>query len=213
MVYGENIAVTTGVNHAVTIGSNVAVCVNPGTLISMLGGPACSSLNDFFGAGGLGGNMTFTIGTNTQVNWGRSYTVNMGGEPIVYEANQQKAASKLFCAIIGATCIAYTIAYGACSDEDGRATIVIVFQLAMDVMLAAFMAYQAALKAGAQLSFKAIGDLYDGAIVEHTTKWESAGVMIAAATTGVLGAVVAPLVAVAVEENHFASQESQTQSS
>jgi hypothetical protein len=213
MVYGENIAVTTGVNHAVTIGSNVAVCVNPGTLISMLGGPACSSLNDFFGAGGLGGNMTFTIGTNTQVNWGRSYTVNMGGEPIAYEANQQKAASKLFCAIIGATCIAYTIAYGACSDEDGRATIVIVFQLAMDVMLAAFMAYQAALKAGAQLSFKTMGALYDGAIVEHTTKWESAGVMIAAAATGVLGAVVAPLIAVAVEENHFASQESQTQSS
>src|ERR1700679_64546 len=78
MVYGENIAVTTGVNHAVTIGSNVAVCVNPRTLVSMLGGPACASLNDFFGAGGLGGNMTFTIGTNTQVNWGRQYTVNMG---------------------------------------------------------------------------------------------------------------------------------------
>jgi hypothetical protein len=35
--------------------------------------------------------------------------------------------------------------------------------------------------------------------------------MVAAAATGVLGAIVTPVVAVAVEEGHFASQESQTQ--
>ena len=133
MCYGENIQFATGVNHQIAVGSNLQLCINPGTLVAMLGGPACSALSDFFGAGGLGGNMQFTIGTNTTVNWGRQYQVNMGGETIAYEASQQTAASKALCAIIGATCIAYSIAYGACTDEDARATIVILFQTTIDM--------------------------------------------------------------------------------
>ena len=72
MVFGENIQFATGVNHQIALGSNMQLCVNPGTWFSMIGGPACSALNDFFGAGGLGGNLQFTIGTNTTVNWGAS---------------------------------------------------------------------------------------------------------------------------------------------
>jgi hypothetical protein len=213
MVYGENIQFATGVNHQIAVGSNLQLCINPGTLVSMLGGPACSSLSDFFGAGGLGGNTQFTIGTNTTINWGKTYQVNMGGETINYEASQQTKASKILCAVIGAACIAYSIAYGACADEDGRATIVIIFQITIDALLGAFMVYQAVLKAGNQTAHDMLKALYDAAMVEHSSKWESAGVMAAAALTGVLGAVVTPLVAVAVEEGHFASQESQTQSS
>jgi hypothetical protein len=55
--------------------------------------------------------------------------------------------------------------------------------------------------------------LYMAATVEHSTAWESGGVIVAAAMTGVLGAIVTPVVAVAVEEGRFASQQSQTQSS
>jgi hypothetical protein len=213
MVYGENIQFTTGVNHQVAVGSNVQLCVNPGTLTAMMGGPGCSSLADFFGSGGLGGNMQFTIGTNTVVNWGRQYQVNMGGETITYEASQQTAASKAMCAVIGATSIAYSIAYGSCADEDGRATIVILYQITIDALLAAFMAYQAVLKSGSQSAHDTIVSYFQGAAVDHSTAWETAGVMTAAAATGSLGAVVTPLVTVAVEEGHFASQDSQTQSS
>src|ERR1700692_4647356 len=106
MVYGENIQCATGVNHQIAVGSNLQLCINPGTLVAMMGGPACSSLSDFFGAGGMGGNMQFTIGTNTTVNWGRQYQINMGGETITYDAGQQTPASKKLCAVIGATCIA-----------------------------------------------------------------------------------------------------------
>jgi hypothetical protein len=213
MVYGENIQFCTGVNHQVAVGSNVQLCVNPGTLVAMLGGPACSSLSDFFGAGGLGGNTQFTIGTNTVINWGRQYQVNMGDETITYNANQQTAASKILCAIIGATCIAYSIAYGACPDEDGRATIVILYQITIDALLAAFMAYLAVLQAGKQTACDMVKSFYVSASIEHSSKWENAGVMAAAAITGVLGAVITPAVAVAVEEGHFASEQSQTQSS
>jgi hypothetical protein len=178
----------------------------------MLGGPACSTLSDFFGSGGLGGNLQFTIGTNTTVNWGRQYQINMGGETITYDANQQTAASKALCAIIGATCIVFSIAYGACSDEDDRATLVIIFQITIDVLLGAFMAYQAALKGGTQTFGDMIRGLRGSGAVGHTTTWENGGIMAAAAITGVLGAIVTPLVAVAVEEGHFASQQSQTRS-
>jgi hypothetical protein len=213
MVYGENIAFTTGVNHQIAVGSNLQLCINPGTLVAMMGGPACSSLSDFFGAGGLGGNTQFTIGTNTVINWGRQYQVNMGGETINYDASQQTAASKALCAIIGAVCIAYSIAYGACSDEDARAALVVVFQVTVDALLTAFMGYQQVLKAGKQTAFDMIRSLHTAASVEHTSQWESAGVMVAAAITGVLGAAVTPVVAIAVEEGHFASEQSQTQSS
>jgi hypothetical protein len=213
MVYGENIQFCTGVNHQIAVGSNVQLCVNPGTLVAMLGGPACSSLSDFFGAGGLGGNTQFTIGTNTVINWGRQYQVNMGGETIVYEAKQQTAASKTLCAIIGATSIAYSIAYGACPDEDGRATIVILYQITIDALLAVFMAYQAVLKAGTQTGHDMLRLLYGFTSAERSSKWDNAGVMAAAAVTGVLGAALAPVVAIAVEEGHFASEQSQTQSS
>jgi hypothetical protein len=211
MVYGQNIAVTTGVNHQVAIGSNVQICVNPGTLTAMLGGPACSSLSDFFGAGGLGGNMQFTIGTNTQVNWGQQYQVNFSGETINYDQNMETPAAKVLCAMIGAICVAYSVAYGASDDEDGRASITIAFQVAMDLLLAAFMAYQRTLNKGAQACHDSVRSMYMAASTEHSEKWESAGVMVAAAATGVLGAIVTPVVAVAVEEGHFASQESQTQ--
>lgn len=212
MVYGENIQFTTGVNHQVAVGSNLQLCINPGTLTAMLGGPACSALNDFFGAGGLGGNLQFTIGTNTQINWGRQYMINMGGETIQYDTSQQTPASKTLCAIIGATCIAYSVAYGACPDEDGRAAIVILFQITIDALLGIFMAYQAVLKAGSQTATGMLESMHGLAVTEHSTMWELGGIMTASAITGALGALVTPVVAVAVEEDHFASQQSQTQS-
>jgi hypothetical protein len=87
MVYGENIRFTTGVNHEIAVGSNLQLCINPGTLAAMMDGPASSTLSDFFGTGGLGGNLQFTIGTNTVINWGRQYHINMGGETINYDAS------------------------------------------------------------------------------------------------------------------------------
>jgi hypothetical protein len=212
MVYGENIQFCTGVNHQIAVGSNLQLCINPGTLTAMMGGPACSALSDFFGAGGLGGNTQFTIGTNTVINWGRQYQINMGGETVTFDASLQTPASKALCAIIGATCIAYSIAYGSCPDEDGRATIVIIFQIAVDALLAAFMAYQAVLKAGSQSCATSVQQLHSAPVAAHSSCWEFGGIATAAALTDVLGAIITPVVAVAVEEGHFASQQTQTQS-
>jgi hypothetical protein len=210
MVYGENVQFAVGINHQVAVGSNLQLCINPGTFMSEMAGPACAALGGFFGGGGLGGNLQFTIGTNTNITWGRQYTVNMGGESISYEASQQTVGSKALCAVIGGVCIAYSIAYGACSDEDGRASILIAFQIVMDALLGAFMVYQASLKAARQSITDIATGLWGATKQEHSSKWELAGLLTAAALTGVVGALVTPAVAVAAEENHF---QGQTQSS
>ncbi|MGA3186092.1 MAG: hypothetical protein ABSF22_03195 [Bryobacteraceae bacterium] len=213
MVYGENIACTAGVNHSVTVGSNLQLVVNPGTLVAMLGGPKCAAFSDIFGAGGMTGNMQLTIGTQSVVNWGNAYTVNLGGEAITYADADLAESSKKLCAVIGALTVAYAIAYGACSDEDGRATIVIVFQVAVDALLGWLVAAQKLKKSGKQSYTKLMKSLFVAASTEHTTKWENAGYMITALITGVLATIVTPVVAVALEEGHFAAEQSQTQSS
>ena len=88
----------------------------------------------------------------------------------------------------------------------------IIFQVTIDALLAAFMAYQAALKAGSQSATDMVRALYGAATTEHTSQWELGGAMAASALTGSVGAIVTPVVAVAVEEGHFASAQSQTQS-
>ncbi|MGA3186712.1 MAG: hypothetical protein ABSF22_06335 [Bryobacteraceae bacterium] len=211
-VYGANIAFTTGVNHQVTVGSNLQLCVNPGTYFAMMGGPACRPLSDFLGAPGLGGNLQFTIGASTTINWGRQYHINMGGETINYDASIQTPASQALCAIIGATCMAYSMAYGACPDEDDRAALMINFQATVDSLLAAFMAYQAVLKAGTQAASDGTSSLYGFPVAEHSSEWELGGMLTASALTELLASIITPVVEMAVEESHFASQPSQTQS-
>lgn len=72
MVYGENLQFTAGLNHQVALGSNLQLCVNPSALFELLNVPGRSTLSSFFGSG-LGGNMQFTIGSSTNINWGRQF--------------------------------------------------------------------------------------------------------------------------------------------
>lgn len=211
MVYGQNIQCAVGVNHAVTVGSNIQICINPGTFIAMMGGPAAAALTSFFGAGGLGGNTQFTLGTNTTINWGQQYELDMGPEKVTYTADTP--ASKALCAAIGAVCIAYAIAFGADPDENGRATTVLIFQETVDILLSVLMIYHMVVKTGKQTTIQMLRALYSAEKAEHPNAWKNTGLLVAAAITGVVGAAVTPVVAIALEEGHFASQESQTQSS
>jgi hypothetical protein len=212
MVFGENIQFATGVNHQIALGSNMQLCVNPGTWLAMMDGPACSALNDFFGAGGLGGNLQFTIGTNTTVNWGRQYQVNVGGETITIEAALQDETAKRLCAIIGGLTIVYALAYGVCPDENWRATIIILFQIAMDAMLTVFMIYQQLLKLANTTLLDLLKKLHADFAADHSKLWEQVLLLALVATTGVVGALLMPIITPAIEEGGFASQQSPPQS-
>jgi hypothetical protein len=208
MVYGENLQFAVGLNHQVALGSNLQLCINPSVLFELLGVPGSSTLSSLFGTG-LGGNMQFTIGSSTSVFWGRQFEIDMGPEKITIDGNQHKAFSIVMCSLIGAACIAYAIAYGLCKDEDDRATIVLIFQVTIDLLLAAFMTQmmfykgiEAGLTDGLRTLFGA------GSSVPHSTTLEDFASALAFA--GLMSAAIVPPVAIAVEEGHF---QGETQSS
>jgi len=200
MVYGENIQVAVGLNHQVAVGSNLQLCVNPAALLDLLNVPGSATLSGMFGSG-LGGNLQMTIGTNTAINWGRQFQINLGPEPVTINASTNKPFMIAMSSLIGAACIAYAIAYGLCGDEDGRATIVIVFQTTMDLLLAVFMAQQMFYKGLEQNLADGLRTLYAAPTPDHSTLGED--FLGALSFVGIMAAAVAPPVAIAVEEGHF----------
>lgn len=205
MVYGENIQFAVGLNHQVALGSNVQLCINPSALFDLLNVPATSTLASLFGSG-IGGNMQFTIGSSTNVVWGRQFQVNLGPEQVNIDANSHKPFAITMCALIGAACIAYSIAFGLSGDEDQRATIVIIFQVTIDLLLAAFMtqmmfykSLETELSAGLRTLCGAPAQAGDD--VPHATSLENFASALAFII--MMGVAITPPVADAVTEGHF----------
>jgi hypothetical protein len=208
MVYGENIQFATGLNHQVAVGSNLQLCINPSTLFELLDVPGSSTLSSLMGSG-LGGNMQFTIGSSTNVVWGRQFQINLGPEQITIDANSHQIFASVMCSLIGAACIAYSIAYGLCGDEDQRATIVIIFQVTIDLLLAVFMTqmmFYKSIESGLSDGLRRLAQA--GSDIPHSTTMED--IASALAFIAIMTAAITPAVAMAVEEGHF---QGETQSS
>lgn len=200
MVYGENLQFATGLNHQVALGSNLQLCVNPLVLFDLLNMPGSSTLAGMWGSG-LGGNMQFTIGSNATFTWGRQFDIHMGPEKVEYNLDLHTAFGMAMCCLIGAACLAFSIAYGLCADEDGRASIVILFQIVIDVLLAALMS-QVMFYRGIDIALTdALRNLYAAPAADHsTTLSDFVGGLSGSA---IIGAIVTPPVIVATEEGHF----------
>lgn len=204
MVYGENLQFTTGMNHQVALGSNLQLCINPGVLFDLLNVPGSATLVGLWGSG-LGGNMQFTIGSNATVTWGRQFDIHMGPEKIEVDANEHKAFPMAICSLIGSVCIAYSTGHGICPDEDGRATLAIAFQSTIDLLLGALMTQTLYYKGIDNTLSDGLRDLFFAPATGHSTAIEDfAGALSAVA---LLGAAIAPPVAIAVEEGHFQGQQ------
>ncbi|HVP00894.1 MAG TPA: hypothetical protein VMT15_22660 [Bryobacteraceae bacterium] len=206
MIYGENIAVVAGLNHQIALGSNLQFCINPSVLFEMLGIPGSATLSSLFGSG-LGGNMQFTIGSNTNIVWGRQFQITMGPEQVTIDANSKKPFAITMCALIGAAALGYAIGYGLCKDEDGRATAVVIFQIVMDLLLAVFMIQMMAYKTidnttsdDIRILVGANTDTSGHPIPRSTTLQDLASAL---AFVVAMGALITPPIAVAVEEGHF----------
>jgi hypothetical protein len=203
-VYGENIQFTTGLNHQVALGSNLQLCVNPLVLFDLLNMPGSSTLAGLWGTG-LGGNMQFTIGSNATFTWGRQFDIHMGPEKVEYNLDAHTAFGMAMCCLIGGACLAYSICYGLCTDEDERASIVIIFQITIDVLLAALMTQVMYYRGVDIAATDALRTLYAAPAPGHSTTLEDfVGGLSGAAF---LAAVVTPPVVIATEEGHFQGQQ------
>ena len=203
MVYGENIQVAAGLNHQIALGSNLQLCINPAVLVELLGAPGSEVFSQLAGSG-LGGNMQFTIGSSTNVVWGRQFTINLGPQEFKMDNDNERPLSKLFCTLIGVTAIAHAIAYGIIRDEDNKATEVIIFQELIDLLLGAFMMAQMVFSKVDHGLTTAAKALVTFPLWDPKTELERWGVMLELAV--ILGALVTVPVLIATEEGHFSGE-------
>ena len=200
MVYGENIQFAAGLNHQIALGSNLQLCINPVALMDLLDMPQSAALVGLMGSG-VGGNNQLTIGTSTSITWGRQFELFMGPTKFTIDGTKERIVSKVFLTLIGAACIAYPIAFNAIKDEDGRAKLVIGFQLFIDVCLAAMVIAEMYVDNADKTITTVEKRLFNAATGDDAAKPYDLGQWIA--YLGMLTALVLPIVAISGEEGKF----------
>jgi hypothetical protein len=207
VVYGENFQAAVGLNHQVALGSNLQICVNPSVLADLCG-VSSATLASIWGSG-PGGNHQMTIGSNTNVVWGRQYQVNLGPNPVQVNAEKHRVVTEIVCGLIAATLIAWIIVYGLEKDENNRANETIGFQIAVDVLLALLLKAEVKYGETEQTLTSALKGMFGAGDLFQSDAWQDFGQGLTLAV--LLGAMIAPVVAIATEEGHFQGETQDTQ--
>jgi hypothetical protein len=200
MVYGENLQVAVGLNHQLAIGSNLQLCVNPSVLEELLHTPPSPFFSQMCGSG-LGGNMQFTVGTSTNVVWGRTFNVTIGPAPAELKNDERAPLMRGCCMLLCIAILVHIIAYGAIEDDNGRATEVLIFQVTIDLLLAIFMACMLLDRKIKMSTVEAIKALFKIPAQKNSTKMETFRDLVQYAV--LISALVLPPLAAALEESHF----------
>lgn len=148
VVYGSNVQIAIPVNFQLAFGSNLQICINPSAFKTLYGDGAVMappSLNALLG-GGMGGNMQLTMGTSANVVMGQSFDINLGPNRIQIDVHNKEAiqaAIKPLGTAIWVSTAVVLLAYLAIPDDDGRAMLLMAFQMVMQLLLAMLMDLQA----------------------------------------------------------------------
>jgi len=207
MVYGENLQVAVGLNHQLAIGSNIQICINPtGLIASCPGVPGSAVLTPILGSG-IGGNMQLTIGTSASLVYGQSFDINVGPKKIELKggSNREDAISYALCGGLGAVALIWVLAYGGTKDDIHRADLAIAFQVLIDAILAALLAWEMNKEGAGNLEADALKEFYqkaktalDQALAAPADAMAFGPTLLSSVAT--IGTLVAPLLAVHDEE-------------
>jgi type VI secretion system secreted protein VgrG len=165
--YGASLQAACPLNHQLAVGSNFQMCINPAGLAAGAGGSIPPSFMQVLAGSGMGGNMQFTIGSSAQFTLGQSFEISVGPPKIEIHADYKgHLPVSILCGVLGAMVLVFTLAYdllkgdndaavtptpqtpapatsGESSGDRQRVTLMLVYQLAADVMLAAILAAEA----------------------------------------------------------------------
>ena len=146
-VYGINSQVATPLNFQLAVGSNLQLCVNPSGLAAAC--TAAYSMPEWLtklGGSGVGGNLAFTLGTNTTFVVGQVLDINMGPKRIKINVNELADGNNVATAIISwvivAACAAYIIAYEVAKRDYDRSLVVLICTTVIEVALVVLLAFQ-----------------------------------------------------------------------
>jgi type VI secretion system secreted protein VgrG len=144
VVYGGNYQVAMPLNFQMAVGTNLQICVNPFAYETTFpeGSPPLSPTVTQILGSGLGGNMQLTLGTNTAVVLGQPITVNVGPRPITVDAHDKTLINPsvlIIGKVMEAIIFVFLLLYAAIPDDDGRAALLIIFQVVIQGMLILLM--------------------------------------------------------------------------
>ena len=85
--------------------------------------------------------MQFTIGTNAQITYGRSFEINVGAPKVELNNSHQSenTACYLVCGLVGLLVLTYVVCYGVFDDDNVRAKLTIAFQACLDLAFGALV--------------------------------------------------------------------------
>jgi type VI secretion system secreted protein VgrG len=142
MTYGAYLGSVVGLQEYLTVGSNMNMIINP-TALTRFGGKPPFWIEGLAG-GGLGGNLAFTMGSNSNITLGPNVAVK-STDDIEYRMDGH-VGSKILCAIIAAAIILWTILYATVTSIRDRVIEFAAFQAVISVALTALTVIEASMK-------------------------------------------------------------------
>jgi len=144
VVYGSAFQASVPLSMQVASGSLFKLVVDPAGFAAAFAEAPSGPLLNLLGSG-LNGNVQVTLGTYANITMGLLYDIHVGPKKITLNSSEHPGlctVTYIMGVIMGAVAIAFQIAYGLFDTDDERAILVITFQCAIQVLLAALMAYE-----------------------------------------------------------------------
>jgi type VI secretion system secreted protein VgrG len=177
LTVGENLSSVMGVNFQLFVGNNAQIVLNP---LAVAG--SYYTMPAFWGVlgAGLGGNLGFTMGMNTNLQWGQVFQINLGPGQITMDAADH-LPTKILSGIICGLGFLWQISYAASSNFDERTRINKGFGTLIDLFLVALLEVEMGYKTGFTTLKYIIGDLFEAGSIERDASFEA---QVRAVTSG-----------------------------
>ena len=141
-VYGDNMSSVAGLNFAMAVGNNVQLVLNPAGLLA--GADWVPKILTPVLGSGLGGNLTFVMGTNSTLAIGQAFDLNLGPEKIEVKAGYHDDVYGIVTCILAVILLVvstiYLVAYALLglldADDAARAGLAVFYQGVVDALLA-----------------------------------------------------------------------------
>lgn len=225
VVYGEGSTAIMGPNNSITYGNNAQFCIDPASLAAQQGAGEHTLpgfLKQLASKALMGGNLSFTIGANTNVVLGPSYEVLWGGKKALHIGDARdpvadkdlytadtlcKKTNAAFGGSIGALITAWFIAFGVTGDENSRLEWLLTLHSVLSIVVSVMVGVDVLF----DQSHTTLTDVFKELFISPDPKpsAETTQKLVGKGVSSILAALVEPVILPSItsagEENHWGS--------